>query len=164
MFARSPTSPTSRATRTSSRLGGRRALRAARRARPPPPRAAPRRRRRRAVELRGAARRAARSTTSAAGGLRGRPPDRRRGADARAATGPPIPAQARRGDPGDETALEEIYYFEVAGGGVGYQRVYMAGREIDMRAEVRSGDIVLLPPATTARRWPRRATTSTTST
>jgi 5-deoxy-glucuronate isomerase len=49
--------------------------------------------------------------------------------------------------PGEETALEEIYYFEVAGGGVGYQRVYGSGpqRAIDVCAEVRSGDAVLLP-------------------
>jgi 5-deoxy-glucuronate isomerase len=46
-----------------------------------------------------------------------------------------------------ETALEEIYYFEVAAGGVGYQRVYAAdpARPIDVLAEVRSGDIVLVP-------------------
>ncbi|HEU4425349.1 MAG TPA: 5-deoxy-glucuronate isomerase [Pilimelia sp.] len=47
----------------------------------------------------------------------------------------------------DETALEEIYYFEVAGGGVGYQRVYASdpGRPIDVLAEVRTGDTVLVP-------------------
>ncbi len=45
--------------------------------------------------------------------------------------------------PGVETALEEIYYFEVAGGGVGYQRAY--GPEIDICEEVRTGDTVLLP-------------------
>jgi 5-deoxy-glucuronate isomerase len=35
--------------------------------------------------------------------------------------------------PGVETALEEIYYFEVARGGFGFQRVYASGpgREID---------------------------------
>ena len=50
-----------------------------------------------------------------------------------------------------ETALEEIYYFEVAGsptGGAGsaYQRVYgHSGRDIDVCAEVRSGDVVLIP-------------------
>src|SRR5919199_2349420 len=32
--------------------------------------------------------------------------------------------------PGVETALEEIYYFEVAGGGVGYQRAYGPGIDI----------------------------------
>ncbi|MEA2248923.1 MAG: 5-deoxy-glucuronate isomerase [Solirubrobacteraceae bacterium] len=54
--------------------------------------------------------------------------------------------------PGEEVALEEIYYFEVAGGpggspGIGYQRVYGSGpgREIDVLAEVRTGDVVLLP-------------------
>ena len=49
--------------------------------------------------------------------------------------------------PGEETALEEIYYFEVARDGVGYQRCYGSGRgrEIDVLAEVRTGDAVLLP-------------------
>jgi 5-deoxy-glucuronate isomerase len=48
---------------------------------------------------------------------------------------------------GVETALEEIYYFEVADGGFGYQRGYTSGpgREINVLAEVRSGDAVLLP-------------------
>ncbi len=42
---------------------------------------------------------------------------------------------------GEETALEEIYYFEVGGGGFGYQRVYGSGpgREIDVTAEIRIG-------------------------
>jgi 5-deoxy-glucuronate isomerase len=49
-----------------------------------------------------------------------------------------------------ETALEEIYYFEVAAGpsgsGLAYQRVYgSADRPIDVLAEVRSGDVVLVP-------------------
>jgi 5-deoxy-glucuronate isomerase len=50
-----------------------------------------------------------------------------------------------------EEALEEIYYFEMSGHGgtegVGYQRVYGSGpgREIDVFAEVRSGDVVLIP-------------------
>jgi 5-deoxy-glucuronate isomerase len=48
--------------------------------------------------------------------------------------------------PGEESVLEEIYYFEVgggpAGGGVGYQRVY--GTQ-DLLAEVRSGDAVTIP-------------------
>jgi 5-deoxy-glucuronate isomerase len=52
-----------------------------------------------------------------------------------------------------EARLEEVYYFEVrdpAGdgrGGIGYQRVYGSGpgREIDVCAEVRSGDTVLIP-------------------
>jgi 5-deoxy-glucuronate isomerase len=54
--------------------------------------------------------------------------------------------------PGEhETALEEIYYFEVAGSpagaaGAGYQRVYgHPDRPIDICAEVRSGDVVLIP-------------------
>lgn len=50
----------------------------------------------------------------------------------------------------DETRLEEIYYYEVAdgpaGAGMGYQRVYGHHRaEIDINAEVRSGDVVLIP-------------------
>ncbi|MBB6173737.1 5-deoxy-glucuronate isomerase [Nocardiopsis mwathae] len=49
-----------------------------------------------------------------------------------------------------ERELEEIYYFEVADGpvgpGVGYQRVYgTEQRPIDVFAEVRSGDVVLIP-------------------
>ncbi len=49
-----------------------------------------------------------------------------------------------------ESVLEEIYYFEVADGpagpGVGYQRVYgHPGKDIDVLAEVRSGDVVLIP-------------------
>jgi 5-deoxy-glucuronate isomerase len=50
-----------------------------------------------------------------------------------------------------ETQLEEIYYFEVAGSpagapGVAYQRVYgTEERPIDVLAEVRSGDVVLIP-------------------
>ncbi|MGZ4604283.1 MAG: 5-deoxy-glucuronate isomerase, partial [Kineosporiaceae bacterium] len=47
-----------------------------------------------------------------------------------------------------ESALEEIYYFEVAGEhGLAYQRVYSSGpvREIDVCAEVGSGDVVLIP-------------------
>ncbi|MFI7496422.1 5-deoxy-glucuronate isomerase [Kocuria sp. M4R2S49] len=57
-----------------------------------------------------------------------------------------------------ETALEEIYYFETQlaegmpvpeGGGtdpMGYQRVYASDdRPIDVNAEVRSGDVVLVP-------------------
>jgi 5-deoxy-glucuronate isomerase len=47
----------------------------------------------------------------------------------------------------DESALEEIYYFEVSGGGPAYQRVYGSGpgREIELCAEVRTGDTVLIP-------------------
>lgn len=49
-----------------------------------------------------------------------------------------------------ETILEEIYYYEIAPGpngpGIGYQRVYgTADRPIDVLAEVRSGDVVLIP-------------------
>ena len=56
--------------------------------------------------------------------------------------------------PGAETRLEEIYYFEVAAGpagpetgpGFGVQRVYGHDHaEIDVTAEVRSGDVVLIP-------------------
>ncbi|WP_052665943.1 5-deoxy-glucuronate isomerase [Nitriliruptor alkaliphilus] len=52
--------------------------------------------------------------------------------------------------PGEETALEEIYYFEVGDGptgpGMAYQRVYGTDdRPIDVLAEVRTGDIVLIP-------------------
>jgi 5-deoxy-glucuronate isomerase len=46
-----------------------------------------------------------------------------------------------------ESALEEIYYFEVARGGPAYQRVYGSGpgREIDLCAQVSTGDVVLIP-------------------
>jgi 5-deoxy-glucuronate isomerase len=49
-----------------------------------------------------------------------------------------------------ETRLEEIYYFEVADGlagpGIGFQRVYgHDDAEIDISAEVRTGDVVLIP-------------------
>jgi 5-deoxy-glucuronate isomerase len=53
-----------------------------------------------------------------------------------------------------EAVLEEIYYFEVKGGAEaghpgpgGYQRVYSSGanREIDILAEVSTGDTVLIP-------------------
>jgi len=50
-----------------------------------------------------------------------------------------------------ETELEEIYYFEVAPGpagqpGLAYQRVYgTAERPVDVLAEVRTGDVVLVP-------------------
>jgi 5-deoxy-glucuronate isomerase len=51
----------------------------------------------------------------------------------------------------DESVLEEIYYFQVAPSpsgtpGTGYQRVYgHPDRPIDVCAEVRSGDVVLIP-------------------
>jgi 5-deoxy-glucuronate isomerase len=49
-----------------------------------------------------------------------------------------------------ESVLEEIYYFELgagpAGPGLGYHRVYgTEDRPIDLVAEVRSGDVVLVP-------------------
>ncbi|KRC66660.1 5-deoxy-glucuronate isomerase [Aeromicrobium sp. Root236] len=49
-----------------------------------------------------------------------------------------------------ETALEEIYWFEVADGpngpGIGFQRVYgHEGADIDVTAEIRTGDAVLIP-------------------
>ncbi|SEN19268.1 5-deoxy-glucuronate isomerase [Actinacidiphila rubida] len=64
---------------------------------------------------------------------------------------PPHKHDAER--PGEETALEEIYYFETQGTDarctdpVGYQRVYAsrADRPIDVLAEVRTGDAVLVP-------------------
>ena len=46
----------------------------------------------------------------------------------------------------DESELEEIYYYEVARGGPAYQRVYgTAERPLDVLAEVRTGDVVLIP-------------------
>ncbi|NGN68564.1 5-deoxy-glucuronate isomerase [Streptomyces sp. A7024] len=54
--------------------------------------------------------------------------------------------------PGEESELEEIYYFEIADGpdrtpGLGYHRVSPSGhgRNTDVLAEVRSGDAVLIP-------------------
>ncbi|WP_405552464.1 5-deoxy-glucuronate isomerase [Streptomyces canus] len=50
--------------------------------------------------------------------------------------------------PGAESELEEIYHFQVAGdgNGFGYQRVYGTDqRPIDVLAEIRSGDTVLIP-------------------
>lgn len=53
--------------------------------------------------------------------------------------------------PGKESALEEIYYFEVAAGpdgpGRAYQRVYASSpeRPVDVLAEVGGGDVVLVP-------------------
>jgi 5-deoxy-glucuronate isomerase len=49
-----------------------------------------------------------------------------------------------------ESELEEIYYFEVSPGpvspGVAYQRVYgHPGADIDVLAEIRHGDVVLIP-------------------
>nr|WP_202451560.1 5-deoxy-glucuronate isomerase [Streptomyces sp. SID4948] len=64
---------------------------------------------------------------------------------------PPHKHDVERG--GQESALEEIYYFETQATDsrgtdpVGYQRVYAAGadRPIDVLAEVRTGDVVLVP-------------------
>ncbi|MFJ7074259.1 5-deoxy-glucuronate isomerase [Streptomyces sp. NPDC098781] len=53
--------------------------------------------------------------------------------------------------PGEESVLEEIYYFEFADHdgtpGLGYQRVSPSGhgRNTDVLAEVRGGDVVLIP-------------------
>jgi 5-deoxy-glucuronate isomerase len=50
--------------------------------------------------------------------------------------------------PGEESVLEEIYYFEIDGpNGCGYQRVSPSGRgrNTDVLAEVRGGDVVLIP-------------------
>ncbi|GGS88128.1 MULTISPECIES: 5-deoxy-glucuronate isomerase [Streptomyces] len=53
--------------------------------------------------------------------------------------------------PGEEAELEEIYYFEFTGHegvpGLGYQRVSPSGhgRGTDVLAEVRDGDVVLVP-------------------
>ncbi|TWV42636.1 5-deoxy-glucuronate isomerase [Streptomyces misionensis] len=49
--------------------------------------------------------------------------------------------------PGEECELEEIYYFEIEGpGGLGYQRVFPSrAGGADVLAEVRSGDVVLVP-------------------
>jgi 5-deoxy-glucuronate isomerase len=54
--------------------------------------------------------------------------------------------------PGEESALEEIYYFELrhesgsGSSGIGYQRVYgTTRRPIDVLVEVRTGDVVLVP-------------------
>ena len=57
------------------------------------------------------------------------------------------PPHKHEGSSDAESQLEEIYYFEVAGNGAAYQRVYSsgAGREIEVLAEVRTGDVVLVP-------------------
>jgi 5-deoxy-glucuronate isomerase len=49
--------------------------------------------------------------------------------------------------PGQESELEEIYYYEVRGAnGIAYQRVYgTPERPIEVLAEVRTGDVVLIP-------------------
>lgn len=58
------------------------------------------------------------------------------------------PHKHDRARPGEESELEEIYYFQIADGknGFGYQRVHgTEDRPIDVLAEVRSGDAVLIP-------------------
>jgi 5-deoxy-glucuronate isomerase len=61
------------------------------------------------------------------------------------------PPHKHDGERDGEVVLEEIYYFEVAAGpggpGFAYQRVYSSGpeRQIDVCAEVRGGDVVLIP-------------------
>lgn len=49
--------------------------------------------------------------------------------------------------PGAESVLEEVYYYEVTGEqGMAYQRVYGSDeRQIDVLAEVRTGDVVTIP-------------------
>ncbi|MEV7476660.1 5-deoxy-glucuronate isomerase [Streptomyces halstedii] len=48
--------------------------------------------------------------------------------------------------PGIESELEEIYYFEVEGGGLGYHRVSPSRADgTDVLAEVATGDAVLIP-------------------
>ena len=55
--------------------------------------------------------------------------------------------------PGEESALEEIYYFELrpegrsdSSDGIGFQRVYgTPQRPVDVLVEVRTGDVVLVP-------------------
>lgn len=48
--------------------------------------------------------------------------------------------------PGCESALEEIYYFELSRPGLAYHRVYgTPERPIDVLAEVGDGDVVLVP-------------------
>ena len=55
---------------------------------------------------------------------------------------PPHKHDENRGE--QEAELEEIYYFETPG--LGYQRVYgTQARPIDVLAEVRGGDVVLVP-------------------
>ncbi len=62
---------------------------------------------------------------------------------------PPHKHDERRVEDGAavEAELEEIYYYEISGHtGLAYQRVYgTRSRPIDVLAEVRSGDVVLIP-------------------
>lgn len=61
------------------------------------------------------------------------------------------PAHKHDENTADESALEEIYYFEIAPGpdnskGFGYHRVYgTPQRPIEVLEEVRTGDVVLVP-------------------
>jgi 5-deoxy-glucuronate isomerase len=61
------------------------------------------------------------------------------------------PAHKHDEDTPTQTALEEIYYFEIAAGpdgsrGFGYHRVYgTPDRPIEVLEEVRTGDVVLVP-------------------
>ena len=61
--------------------------------------------------------------------------------------------------PGVETALEEIYYYEVARGGFGFQRVYGPARAARSTSAPRSAAATRSScrTATTGRRWPRPA-------
>ena len=68
--------------------------------------------------------------------------------------------------PGVETVLEEIYYFEVAGGGFGYQRVYSPGRSARSTSCRRSAPATAIdmPSGYHGPSMAAPATTSTTST
>ena len=104
------------------------------------------------VELRGAGQ-ASRQVNNfcTPGRLRGRPAHRLRGAHAGRQLVVVPAAQARRGDATTESELEEIYYFEVADGPARSRAwptsvsTATPGKEIDVLAEVRSGDVVLIP-------------------
>lgn len=81
------------------------------------------------------------------GRLRLRQADRRRGRHPGGNWSSYPPHKHDENRPGEETALEEIYYFEIDGPhGFGYQRV-SPSREggSEVLAEVRSGDAVLVP-------------------
>ncbi len=56
------------------------------------------------------------------------------------------PHKHDRDRPGEETVLEEIYYFEIGKSGIGYMRAYRSDdRPIDVLAEVRTGDLIDVP-------------------
>ena len=124
-----------------------------------------------AVELRGAGQ-ASRQVNNfcAPEVVRRRPADRRRGPDAGGNWSSYPPHKHDEASPGGDRARGDLLLRGRArptgDPGLAYQRVYGSGpgREIDVTAEVRSGDVIIMPTATTARRWPRPATTSTTST